>query len=177
MPVLWPLRHSIILLSFPLLRPDVNSALLILDGLWFVGNILCHHLVSSRTDHYLVPLKSARVIIASQLSTTFGRRWSCKRNLEYNLFPAITGIPIPMYSDEKSRSSTAILMSDRCGHGRRPGYRREMPDWVVHDVRFDPALGYTKVGSGGRGLRFLVVSRRTLFPIGTILGYLFFPVP
>lgn len=113
---------------------------LILDGLWFVGNILGVIWFLSRTFDYLRPEK--RAVITRSYAVNHVWSTEMRRNLEYNLFLGAIHygwLPGPTYSDEKSRSSTAILISpigQDMGDVQVTDNKKD--DWVVHDVRFRP---------------------------------------
>ena len=100
---------------------------LILDGIWFLVNVVGVIWFLARTFDYLRPERRADIV----RDYTINHVWPAemRRNLEYNFFHRAIDygwLPGPSYGDEESNSNTAILIDPARGvHGRCSGQGRE----------------------------------------------------
>jgi len=113
---------------------------LILDGIWFLANIMGVIWFLARTFDYLRPERRADIMRAYAINHVWPAEM--RRNLEYNLFCGAVHygwLPGPIYGDDKSESNTAILPGPV---GRNMGDVQvgamENGEWTVRDVRFRP---------------------------------------
>ncbi len=111
---------------------------LILDGIWFLLNILGVIWFLARTFDYLRPERRADIMRAYAINHVWPAE--IRRNLEYNLFLGAIyygWLPGPIYGDEKKESNTAILPgSVGRGMGNIQVADKYKDSWMIRDVRF-----------------------------------------
>lgn len=113
---------------------------LILDGIWFLANILGVIWFLARTFDYLRPERRADIMRAYAINHVWPVEM--RRNLEYHLFLGAIHygwLPGPIYGDNESDSNTAILPGPV---GRNMGTvqvtEKKKGAWSVDNVRFRP---------------------------------------
>lgn len=111
---------------------------LVLDGVWFVANIVGVVWFLVRTFDYLRPERRATIMRAYAINHVWPKE--VRRNLEYNLFMGAVHygwLPGPVYGDEEAESSTAVLPGPV---GRSMGdiqvTDKQKGTWEIGDVRF-----------------------------------------
>ena len=113
---------------------------LILDGLWFLANIVGVIWFLARTFDYLRPERRADIMRAYAINHVWPAEMRC--NLEYNLFlRAIhySWLPGPSYGDDKSESDMAILPGPvGRGMGNIQVTEKVKGTCAIKDVRFRP---------------------------------------
>ena len=111
---------------------------LILDGVWFLLNILGVIWFLARTFDYLRPERRADIMRAYAINHVWPAEM--RRNLEYHLFCGAVHygwLPGPGYGDDNNNSSTAILPSPvGRGMGSVQVAGKCKGSWMIKDVRF-----------------------------------------
>ncbi|MCK9264945.1 MAG: hypothetical protein M0R18_14180 [Deltaproteobacteria bacterium] len=117
---------------------SVVARWLIVDGLWFLANILGVIWFLARTFDYLRPERRADIMRAYSINHVWPSEM--RSNLEYNLFCGAIHygwLPGPIYGDNESELNTAILPSS---FGRNMGdvqvTVKQKGTRIISDVRF-----------------------------------------
>jgi hypothetical protein len=113
---------------------------LVLDGLWFLVNILGVVWFLARTFDYLRPERRADIMRAYAINHVWPAEM--RQNLEYHLFLGAIHygwLPGPVYGDNENKSNTAVLPGPV---GRNMGdiqvTVRRKESWTIRDMRFRP---------------------------------------
>jgi len=124
----------------PMVWESTLDKWLILDGIWFLANILGVIWFLARTFDYLRPERRADIMRAYAINHVWPVEM--RRNLEYHLFLGAIHygwLPGPIYGDNESDSNTAILPGPV---GRNMGTvqvtEKKKGAWSVDNVRFRP---------------------------------------